>query len=254
MVNTTELRNIIEEILSEKFKEQEQSLLKIISANAKIQNEKIDSIKNKLNDVQSRIIRLEEKEREFQESLEFTQDIMDKKIETHKEQLEKKMEDIENNGMAVHMTKVKELEEDLRRLEDRNRRNNLRVDGVRENEGESWNETEIKVKKLLRDRLKIDDVIIERAHRMGKKNKDKPRTIIFKLLSYKDKERIMKNRKMLKNTGIFINEDFSDATMKIRKELRIEMKKAREAGKYSVIVYDRLLTREFKRQLFLLLF
>jgi len=45
---------------------------------------------------------------------------------------------------------------------------------------------------------------------------------------------------------MFINEGFSDATNEIRKQLTIDMKKNREDGKYSVLVYDRLITREFK--------
>ena len=88
---------------------------------------------------------------------------------------------------------------------------------------------------------------IERAHRMGRSARsDNARTIIFKLLNWKDKELILKNASKLKDTGIYINEDFSEATNNIRKELRKEMKRQREAGKYSVILYDRLIVSEFK--------
>ena len=51
---------------------------------------------------------------------------------------------------------------------------------------------------------------------------------------------------MLKRTGIYINEDYSDATNKIRSDLRKQMQKHRAKGKYSVIVYDRLITKNFK--------
>ena len=51
---------------------------------------------------------------------------------------------------------------------------------------------------------------------------------------------------MLKDTGYFINEDFSDETSKIRKNLFAEMKKKRLEGKFSVVVYDRLITFKIK--------
>ena len=56
-------------------------------------------------------------------------------------------------------------------------------------------------------------------------NKDKPRTIVFKLHSYEDKERIMRNVYQLKNTGYYINKDFSKATLNIRAELWDEGKR-----------------------------
>jgi len=70
----------------------------------------------------------------------------------------------------------------------------------------------------------ITGIEIERAHRMGKKQQEnRPRTIIFKLLNWKQKELILKNTKKLKDTGIYINEDFSDATIEIRKHLLTQM-------------------------------
>ena len=56
-------------------------------------------------------------------------------------------------------------------------------------------------------------------------NKDKPRTIVFKLHSYEDKERIMRNVYQLKNTGYYINKDFSKATLNVRAELWDEGKR-----------------------------
>ena len=56
-------------------------------------------------------------------------------------------------------------------------------------------------------------------------NKDKPRTIVFKLHSYEDKERIMRNVYQLKNTGYCINKDFSKATLNVRAELWDEGKR-----------------------------
>ena len=183
---------------------------------------------------------------------------MDKKIVDLDKELKKKIDnDIERaNELITEQTKkLMEMKNQMRTLEDRNRRNNLRVDGIDENEGETWDQTEAKIQRLLKDKLYFNDTInIERAHRMGKKNgrrdnNDRPRTIIIKLLNYKDKVKILKNAKKLKDTGIYINEDFSVETNEIRKNLKPQMNKARLEGKHAVIVYDRLITSAYKQKI-----
>ena len=56
-------------------------------------------------------------------------------------------------------------------LEDRSRRNNLRFEGIKEHENKSWEDCENKINDLLENKLKMDieNVVIERAHRTGKK-------------------------------------------------------------------------------------
>jgi len=61
---------------------------------------------------------------------------------------------------------------------------------------ETWDDCEKRIKEVLKNNLKMDGIEIERAHRLGRKdhNKQRPRTIIFKLSSWKQKQRILKNR------------------------------------------------------------
>ena len=112
-------------------------------------------------------------------------------------------------------------------LEDRSRRNNLRIDGIAEKENETWNECEQEVQSLITDKLGIaENIVIERAHRIKKKeNPGRPRTIVCRFLNYKDKTNILKNAKKLKGKNIFINEDFSHETMELCKELWEKVKK-----------------------------
>ena len=75
----------------------------------------------------------------------------------------------------------------VRDLEDRNRRNNLRFDGLLQAQGEDWDGSEARIKKLIKEKLGIENVEIERAHRIGKEERDDPsqkRTIIGKFLNY----------------------------------------------------------------------
>ena len=68
----------------------------------------------------------------------------------------------------------------IEELEDRHRRNNLRFMGIKEKSGvesETWEESETKVKFFAEKLgLETDEITIERAHRIGKKEvgKDGP--------------------------------------------------------------------------------
>ena len=67
-------------------------------------------------------------------------------------------------------------------LEDCSRRSNIRVDVIKEDNKESWEECERSIHSMLKERLGIENVEIERAHRAGRKSRNKPRTIVCKLL------------------------------------------------------------------------
>ena len=62
------------------------------------------------------------------------------------------------------------------------------------------------------------DVEIDRCHRIGPhktktgQNQDRPGTIVCRLNRFKDKQHILINSKKLKNTGIYIYENFSKDT------------------------------------------
>ena len=112
-------------------------------------------------------------------------------------------------------------------MEDRSRRNNLRIYGISESKYETWEKCEEKVDEVFSEKLGLDNIHIERAHRVkrGKNDKStKPRTIVCNLLSFKEKKLVMKNAKKLKNTNIFIDEDFPPQTMEYRKQLWEEVK------------------------------
>ena len=92
-------------------------------------------------------------------------------------------------------------------LEDRSRRNNIRIDGIEDDQNETWDSCEEKVQKLFKEKLGLEnEVEIERCHRMKNKNKDQsnnerrshPRTIVCKLLKFKDKQKIIQNSKKIK--------------------------------------------------------
>ena len=83
----------------------------------------------------------------------------------------------------------------VRDLEDSSRRNNLRFDGLSQAQGEDWHGIEANIKRLIKEKLGIENVEIEHANRIGKEERDdhsQKRTIIAKFLNYKDKEKVLR--------------------------------------------------------------
>ena len=113
-----------------------------------------------------------------------------------------------------------EVSKKLIELEDRSRRNNLRFDGLTEDPNETWDDCERKVQDVLLNKLNIEgNIEIDRCHPFGKCRGSRPRTIVCRFLRFKDKQKILKNVKKLKDIGIFICEDFCSDTMELGKSL-----------------------------------
>ena len=88
------------------------------------------------------------------------------------------------------------IEDKLIDLKDRSRRNNLRVDGIKERPNETWEDCGNELHTLFKVSLGIEDeVVIEREHRV-KTDKSKkgntPRTTVFRILNYKEKVKILR--------------------------------------------------------------
>ena len=127
-------------------------------------------------------------------------------------------------------------------LEDKSRRNNLRIDGISEPRNETWEECEDEIQKVFSEMLRVKNVHIERAHHSKRSksnnNNGKPRTIVCKLLNYKQKEETLRYTRKLKENKIFINEDFCYETMQYRKKLWEEVKNLRSQGKIAYLNYQ----------------
>ena len=77
------------------------------------------------------------------------------------------------------------IEDKLIDLEDRSRRNNLRVDGIKERPNETWENWESELHTLFKESLGIEEeVVIERTHRVKTDKNEKsntPRTIVCRI-------------------------------------------------------------------------
>ena len=89
-------------------------------------------------------------------------------------------------------------------MEDRSRQDNLRLDGIPEYEDESWDDTEDLLKDVLREKLDVDKIQIERAHRVEAKEAGKDWTIVAKFSNCKGKQRVLNKAKCQKREGMYV--------------------------------------------------
>ena len=120
--------------------------------------------------------------------------------------------------------------------------------GIKEKSGvesETWEKRETKVKVFLQKKLGLetDEITIERAHWIRKKEGGEGRTIA-NFLSYKQRENVLNKYKELKlwEDQMYINEDFSECTVERRKILFKRAKVIRERGEFAKVVYNRLIS------------
>ena len=203
-----------------------------IEASSNLSRTDSDQIKGELKANQQAVSQLKE-------SLEFSQAELEHCKTVIQENLDKNIK-----------SDVSMLKDKTTYLENQSRRSNIRVDGITEEMNETWEATECKVKKILKEKLNLtEEPRIERAHRTGRlRNSDgshraKPRTVVCKLYDWKVKEIILKAARTVRPPGLFVNEDYAEETVKRRKELLPQMKEAREQGKIAYLVMDKLIIK-----------
>ena len=152
-------------------------------------------------------------------------------------------------GIQDDLLDPNDVSSKLIELKDRSRRNNLRIDGVEETPNETWEDCQIKIQELIKNKLKINECIeIGRCHCLSKKkHQNCLRTIICRITKFKEKQEILKNAKLLKNTGIFVYEDFCKDTMELRKELWQEVLEYRRQDKFAYLNYRSIIVRDHGR-------
>ena len=76
------------------------------------------------------------------------------------------------------------------------------------------------------------------------KHKKRPRTIALRVAKLKDQRIMLKNVNKVKESDFYINEDFSWETTKLKKKLLDEVKQLRLEGKFALLNYLSIITRD----------
>ena len=230
----------IKELFIEMFKAQEETMGKIVSSCNSDTIVRLDRLSEEIQDNNERLEKLNKETVELRISLETSQEIFEKKFQKVNDNLSKQKHKEDINELWKDND---QLCERLRDLEDRSRRDNLRIDGIAEVENETWEQTEQILQNLFKEKLQLENISVERVRRVGNKEKNNKRTIVLKLASFKDKLKIISEARKLKGTNISVNEDYSKETLEIRKEKWKEVKELRKNGTYAILVYDKVVTK-----------
>ena len=193
----------------EMFRSHENCIMQLISGNTTPTNQRLDNLSKEIADLK--------------ESLEFTQGETEGKFNTLNEKISKKEKNLfslKKDIDIIQTTKPSwaiDIENKLVELEDRSRRNNLRINRIKEAKNETWDECKERVNCFLEEKLDIDisEIWIERAHRVGEKKNGQERRIVVQFNSCKNKLDTLTNCKKLKGTNFSVFEDFSKETTSI---------------------------------------
>ena len=124
------MKNVFADIFAEQYKKHndghEKSILNMIEKNSKMFNERLNDFSQEIKTNYDSIKQLKDNTRDFEESLTVNQDLVKKKLNTLKSQMRSIQNEVSKNKA--------ELKGKLRIQEDSSRRNNIRVDGIEEDE------------------------------------------------------------------------------------------------------------------------
>lgn len=169
-----------------------------------------------LNDIYCILKTIQNENKDIKEEIEGIR----KEMQEEREQREELI-----NRIGYLEDRVDRLETRLSSKENFERRANIIMRGVKEENEEDTNEL---VSNILREKLKIEihEIEVDRTERLGRKREDGVgRPILIKTKDVRDKVKIMKKRSLLKGTKIFLDDDFCSDTMRKRKRI---MQLARE--------------------------
>ena len=170
-----------------------ETLRKIVRKELEGHREISEIIKSQLTNTSERLDKISQEVIDRTKNLEFTHGELHDGLASVKNNIKKVQTDLtEKEDYLLDPTFVIEK---LTELGDRSQRNNVPIDGIPETSNERWESCKGEVKKTTKNKLDITgDIEIARCQGRGKfpRNKSKPRTVVFKFLSFKEKHKVFK--------------------------------------------------------------
>ena len=134
------------------------------------------------------------------------------------------------------MQRVLSLEKKTDDLEGRSKRNNIIVYGIPKDNGENTAKCEEILNNVCKNDLRLtEEIPFDRVHRLSNKA-DSP--IIARCTFYRDKVKILRAKKFLQGTDIFVGEDYPVSVREIRKKINQLVKDNRQRKEKVRMVYD----------------
>ena len=200
---------------------------------------KLDTIANSVNGLHDDFQMLQIRVGELEKSQKFLSDHYDKE----KKSTTKKTNDIDDLKSVVNKLEGnnKDLCDTILDLQSRSMRDNLLFMGVPEVSAMEEEDCCDFVQTFGAEKLNIhEEIHIDRAHRIGRKIEGKCRPIVAKFSQYKQRETVRLNASKLKDSPIYVRQQFPKAIIDARKVLQPTFDKAKNDGKYVYFVKDKL--------------
>ncbi len=144
-----------------------------------------------------------------------------------------------------------DLRSKVTELEDRQRRDNLVIDGITDCDNETTRECVRKTREFFKDTLKVpnsDNIILGRVHRLGKYSETKCRQTIVKFDHYGQRESVWDlGRNLPANSSHKVRENYSKESERARSKLYPIMKAARAKNYYSRLEGHKLIVRSTEK-------
>ena len=137
-VSENRLKTLMTEIFKKEFEKQQKNLLNLTSGNFDITMTEIKKVQSDINELKA--------------SLQHTETVLEEKVaKAEKKVVELQEQTNELWDYQVDPERLELTERQIVDLEDRSRRNNLRINGISEKENETWDECEQEVQSLIKD-------------------------------------------------------------------------------------------------------
>ena len=130
-ISEERLTALMKKVFAEELEKEQQSLLKLLSDNFEITMKEIKNITSEVN--------------ELKKSIQVTEEVLEEKVQNMQRKVSSLGEKVEEI-YYYYQIDPDEVEKRFTDFEDRSRRNNLRIDEVAEENGESWDNCEQKAK------------------------------------------------------------------------------------------------------------
>ena len=135
---------LMKTVFEQEFVKQQHQISIIIENNLVITKQGIGKLREEINDLK--------------ESIEFTENVLEEKVakvEQNVCELQGKFKKVEEDVtyMNDYIEDAENIHNKLVELEDRSRRNNIRINGIKEHNKERWEECERRVHSMLEERL-----------------------------------------------------------------------------------------------------
>lgn len=168
-----------------------------------------------------------------------------KNLQELNENFTRKLENVELKTKELEKTFEKQ-QIHLERIEQQLRKRNIIFFGLEEDE-KYYSDLEKTILNLLNHTMQIpcEQRDIELVRRLGKRN-GKIRPVALTVTTMGLKIKILRNKKSLENSNIYIKEDYSPNILQKRKELQEEFRSRREQGENIILKRDKIISLENK--------